>query len=1162
MKVLLTFIVLLLAASVHAQSRPSGASSPNKWAIVVGISSYQNPVLSLQYADRDAKAFSDYLQTRSGGNVPASHILLLLNENATYPAIYNALDSLQGICQKDDIVYFYFSGHGDVESSTIYKLGFLLAYNTPRTNYINNAVRIEDLNIFANTLSVKNQAKVILITDACHSGKLAGSDFRASTLIGQQLRTVQKSEIRITSCAPDQLSAEDAGWGGGRGAFSYYLLNGLNGYADLDHDNVVTLREIGQFLDSALSTDQLLQQRAMKQTPVVTGKDDFRLSQVSSSSHTAPIVLAGAAPAPRGPMPAVLPPQPQTYFFNAWKDIVPEDVFSFSSLDSLGDADLPTGFINAVKQRLISVQQTGNDSVTQLQLHNLSLLEQSVKTNPDALQRFRSRLADMLNKRGDDVINLYLQGDAAEMARRSYYNSLGDDYTEYVHMFSVAAKLTPATAYMRRILDVKTQYFRGVALRLKIPTVKDPRSLIEASLAAQLKALELEPNAAYIHNELGVLYVMKQQWAAAQKEFNLATLIAPQWAIPWANLASVYSQQKATWQKADDAFHQAVMLQPDYQGAWMSAGLLNEQKGLLLSAEEQFRKSIWINSRHYLPFERLANIYQRTTQYALADSFYFEADIRKRGFHFVDMPGRPVVIAAPMAFEPHIPCAFDSSDIGPKDVMGNFVLAMNALMYGDTAWAEKRLQQVIQLDPNNPLAFHYLGKIFYRQQRWQEAAVIFKFALSNRLERAGFDAYSDSLLRRSVANKSTPCIDSEYRYYYYKYVEDDYLAGRLYERWHYFDKAEAHYRAIIRQLPDKMDGYYLLWNMQEAIDRYEDAETTLQQFWQVSQRGKEELYDFYARAIRRFPSEAAWYAKAGGFLHRVFYNDPEAYPYDHKRLEPDTHQEVYLIFSNDPTRPQMGARMGGAQTIMPGIEEVMTGARRFFYPLTDGITYLEKADSLFAGDEGVLANIHYKLGDLLLWQGLGEKAAPWYEKAVAVQPFNAAGRRTLIDIYDTTGQFTSARVQLDSLLKRKEIDFDKQLLMAQYAMHQGEYILADSLLKGAKKLYPYPLVHTMELYARLQWLSGKAGSAVQAYVALLAQKPADPNFLYSLARCYATSGKNAQAWQFLEMAVSKGFNYSWVLNADSTWHSFRRMAKWKQLLAKVKPIQYPEPPRS
>ena len=284
---LLSWLLTTIQAQTTATiAKPAGAA--NTYAVIVGISNYENAgIPQLEFAHKDAEYFANYLSSKAGGSVPADNIRLLLNEKASFAAVYDALSWLLGTAQQGDTVYFYFSGHGDMENSTIYKLGYLLSYNTPRTNYVNNALRIQDLNDIANTLSVKIKAKVILITDACHSGKLAGSDYRGTFLAADQLRTVKNNEIRISSCSADQLSAEDAGWGGGRGVFSYYLVNGLQGMADKDHNRIVTVNEIKNYLDSCLAADALLAQKAMKQSPVIAGNDGFTLAHVDTISFNA-----------------------------------------------------------------------------------------------------------------------------------------------------------------------------------------------------------------------------------------------------------------------------------------------------------------------------------------------------------------------------------------------------------------------------------------------------------------------------------------------------------------------------------------------------------------------------------------------------------------------------------------------------------------------------------------------------------------------------------------------------------------------------------------------------------------------------------------------------------------------------------------------------------
>ncbi|MBC7422527.1 MAG: caspase family protein, partial [Ferruginibacter sp.] len=168
----------LFITTIGAQNSQPAASKT--YALVVGISGYQDASIpKLNYADKDANLFAQWLQSKAGGSVPGYNIKLLTNQDASIAAVYAALNWLQDIAGRNDIVYMYFSGHGDMEidSASISK-GYLLAYNSPPNNYSNNAVSINDLNNTANILTINNGAKVILITDACHSGKLAGDVFK------------------------------------------------------------------------------------------------------------------------------------------------------------------------------------------------------------------------------------------------------------------------------------------------------------------------------------------------------------------------------------------------------------------------------------------------------------------------------------------------------------------------------------------------------------------------------------------------------------------------------------------------------------------------------------------------------------------------------------------------------------------------------------------------------------------------------------------------------------------------------------------------------------------------------------------------------------------------------------------------------------------------
>ena len=103
MRIRLIISLLVLNSSLHAQvTQQAETNYPvavNTYAVIVGISEYQNEIAPLDFAHKDAKVFADYLRSKAGGSVPEENVRLLLNKDATHTAIYNALDWLLNTCQ-------------------------------------------------------------------------------------------------------------------------------------------------------------------------------------------------------------------------------------------------------------------------------------------------------------------------------------------------------------------------------------------------------------------------------------------------------------------------------------------------------------------------------------------------------------------------------------------------------------------------------------------------------------------------------------------------------------------------------------------------------------------------------------------------------------------------------------------------------------------------------------------------------------------------------------------------------------------------------------------------------------------------------------------------------------------------------------------------------
>ncbi|HLO39013.1 MAG TPA: tetratricopeptide repeat protein, partial [Lacibacter sp.] len=650
----------------------------------------------------------------------------------------------------------------------------------------------------------------------------------------------------------------------------------------------------------------------------------------------------------------------------------------------------------------------------------------------------------------------------------------------------------------------------------------------------------------------GILYLHKGKNKQAEDYFLKAAMISPTWALPWASLIGLYTGTKQ-FDKAKEAYTTAMTLQPAFQNTYISAGIMHEEMGQWLVAEELFRKSIKLNSRHYLPFERLGYTYMKTTNYALADSFFFEADIRKRGYFFSDPKSmrlpKPVIDQFDMEYKP---CDFDANLVKENDVAGNFALAMQAYIRNDFFAAEDKFRKVIALDKTNPLAFHYLGKLYYDNKLRQGADLMFSFSVAYYRDSVSFFKYVDSLQQYTPESPVKECVLEEFKKSYYRQIEDHYFLGTLYEEWNHYTESEQQYRVIIQQQPHFIGGYYLLWNMLEKINRYQEAEQVINSYANNNAEiVQNELHAFYKRMHQRLPDNGSWFYKAGNLLYQLAAKNPEKYKIDYKKYKPDNKgiDSVRIVPGHDKAIVE----------VLPGIDSIIILSNKIEHPFSDGIRFLRIADSLLTEEDDLLAEINDKLGDLYVWQGLVEDAPKHYQKAIGLQDKNAGIRLKLIDVLDQLYQYTSAQVHLDTLLNRNELNFPKQLLLAKYYTHSSKFKEAMVLLEQAEAIHVYDIAEIRNLYGRIELLSDQPKKAIERYKTYLALKPHDVEAMYSIARMYAKAGNKKEAWRWLQKAMDEGFLYSYVLKYDATWDGYRKEAKWKSLMKQYTFIVYPDP---
>jgi tetratricopeptide (TPR) repeat protein len=880
---------------------------------------------------------------------------------------------------------------------------------------------------------------------------------------------------------------------------------------------------------------------------------------------------------------------------NEGMDLTPPDYFftmlKKQNLEALTDS-AKLNMFSSDKIAFALIKEIKKDSLSAGAKNKLSELETSLKNNKETLSRFNLDLASAFLDVGQNVIADYLRGDAAEMERRRYYNSQNNGYDVYTRMFSIALKLSKDNKFYSTKAAVFLHYFSGLVIRLKIPLTENQAPLIEAAFIEQKKALELEENVAYIYNELGVLYQYKNKYDEAEKYFIKATKISPNWAIPLSNLSGVYIL-KAAYNKALAYVDKADSLQKDLQSVIVNRGYINEKKGNQLFAEEDYHHAIEINSRHFAPFERLGYVNMNMANYAVADSFFYEADLRKKGYHFKgnDVGYKPDIESVfPLDM---LYCAVDSSILEAKDIFAFFTWGIQEYRDKKYSNAVRILRKVVTMDKTNPLVYHYLGKIYYDQHKWEEAEVMFKLALVNSIDTMHFGLYFDSVVNSKKYKYDHGCFEEFFKKSYYDQVEDYYFAGTLYENWKHFEEAEKYFNMIITLSYPDVDGfvkfnyneikvaYVKLWRLLENQGLFNEAEDIIKDYGSIfAKQSDEELSEFYKRMMERFPDNGDWPYKLGNLLYnhasentRIVYLDSIMhFPFQNKELFIDFDIYEKLGSSNALTlfdKSETGSSIkviletawgklyvkNGHYTV-PGTGDTITCAGAIYLPRKDGITYLQRAAELLSEREA-LADIHFKIGNIYLWAGSKKQAYPYFEKSLSIIPDNANARLTLIDIYKAVYKNRAALNQLNYLNDSSQINLEKRLLLAQFNIKAGEFDKANESLNKAENYTPYTVFEINNLRGLSNMLADKPKQAIAYYLKSVNAQDHNPWFNnYSLARLYAKTGNSTQAWRYLQLAVKAGFNYSFVLQNDSFLKTLQKTTKWEAFISSISMKKY------
>ena len=234
----------------------------NALALIVGIEGYKNTNGDALYADRDAALFKDFASEKLG--VPENKIRILLNDKATEQEILLSVKEWlrRSVMTNKSDVFVFFAGHGLASQDG--KNMYLLPHDgSPRLLEKTAILRNE---LFKDIKQSKPRSVTVFL-DTCYSGVTRNEEMLVAgrpIVIKVKKQTIPDNFTLLSAASNEQISRplEEAK----HGMFSYFLMKGMEGFADTNNDNKITALELHEYV-----RENVIQQSSGLQTPELQG---------------------------------------------------------------------------------------------------------------------------------------------------------------------------------------------------------------------------------------------------------------------------------------------------------------------------------------------------------------------------------------------------------------------------------------------------------------------------------------------------------------------------------------------------------------------------------------------------------------------------------------------------------------------------------------------------------------------------------------------------------------------------------------------------------------------------------------------------------------------------------------------------------------------------
>ena len=250
-----------------------------KWALVVGIGTFNAKFPSLLYTSKDAEDMADALVDPKVGRFEKDHVRLLTDKEGTLVSIRAELNSIARQADPNDLVFIFIASHGTSRlKDEVGGLNYIVTYDTAQDNpdllYASSLAMVDLSQLVRSRIKAQ---RTVIVLDTCFSGGAGKNSLNSTAPTSGDMDVLKAGAGRVVISSSSDKQQSNEGGGIENGVFTHFFLEGLrknNGKSPLNDIFAYVSQAVPKFTQAnKMSTQTPMMFRSDESASIILGAD-------------------------------------------------------------------------------------------------------------------------------------------------------------------------------------------------------------------------------------------------------------------------------------------------------------------------------------------------------------------------------------------------------------------------------------------------------------------------------------------------------------------------------------------------------------------------------------------------------------------------------------------------------------------------------------------------------------------------------------------------------------------------------------------------------------------------------------------------------------------------------------------------------------------------